>query len=233
MSERGQASVELVAVLPLAVVVALAAGQAVAAGAAAELAGHAAEAGAVALLQDGDPRRAARRGGARLVVGARARRRAGPPGRRAPASRRGAAGGRGAARARGGRGRGAGAVSASIAVLAGRRDAAAVGAAAGLALGRGAVVCTWTGEEGLREELRAPASAAARRLAEALDAVAAGRLVRVSLPADEAAAAAAVRRVMAASGELPVVVALGAARTRIFDVADRRGRSRRRRRAPG
>ena len=60
MSERGQASVELVAVLPLAVVVALAAGQALAAGAAAELAGHAAEAGAVALVEGADPRQAAR-----------------------------------------------------------------------------------------------------------------------------------------------------------------------------
>jgi hypothetical protein len=60
MSERGQASVELVAILPLAVVVTLAAGQALAAGAAAEMAGHAAEAGAVALVQDADPRSAAR-----------------------------------------------------------------------------------------------------------------------------------------------------------------------------
>jgi hypothetical protein len=60
MSERGQASVELVAVLPLAVVVALAAGQALAAGAAFEMAGHAAEAGAVALVQDADPGQAAR-----------------------------------------------------------------------------------------------------------------------------------------------------------------------------
>jgi len=58
--EAGQASVELVAVLPLLVVVALAAGQLLAAGAAQALAGHAAGAGAVALLQGADPVEAAR-----------------------------------------------------------------------------------------------------------------------------------------------------------------------------
>jgi hypothetical protein len=57
---EGQASVELVALLPLAAVVALAAGQVLAAGAAAELAGHAAEAGAVAIAEGADPARAAR-----------------------------------------------------------------------------------------------------------------------------------------------------------------------------
>ena len=56
----GQATVELVALLPLAVVVALAAGQLLAAGAARELAGNAAEAGAAAMLQGGDARQAAR-----------------------------------------------------------------------------------------------------------------------------------------------------------------------------
>ena len=56
----GQATVELVGLLPLAVLVALAIGQLLAAGAARELAGHAAEAGAVALLQGGDPKAAAR-----------------------------------------------------------------------------------------------------------------------------------------------------------------------------
>jgi hypothetical protein len=52
--------VELVGMLPLAVLVALAAGQLLAAGAARELAGHAAEAGAVAIVQGIDPREAAR-----------------------------------------------------------------------------------------------------------------------------------------------------------------------------
>jgi hypothetical protein len=58
--ECGQASVELVGLLPLAFVVALAIGQLLAAGAARELAGHAAEAGAVAMLQGGDAKAAAR-----------------------------------------------------------------------------------------------------------------------------------------------------------------------------
>jgi hypothetical protein len=58
--EAGQASVEVVGVLPLAVLVALAMGQLLAAGAARELAGNAAGVGAVALLQGGDGRAAAR-----------------------------------------------------------------------------------------------------------------------------------------------------------------------------
>ena len=59
-SARGQASVELVAMLPLLVAVALALGQLLAAGAARELAGHAAEAAAIAIGRDEDPRDAAR-----------------------------------------------------------------------------------------------------------------------------------------------------------------------------
>jgi hypothetical protein len=57
---RGQATVELVGALPVAVLVALAAGQLLAAGAARELAGHAAEAGAVAMIQGLEPLDAAR-----------------------------------------------------------------------------------------------------------------------------------------------------------------------------
>jgi hypothetical protein len=56
----GQASVEVVALAPFVVTLALAAAQVLAAGAARELADHAAEAGAVALLQGGDPQAAAR-----------------------------------------------------------------------------------------------------------------------------------------------------------------------------
>jgi hypothetical protein len=56
----GQASVELVALMPLLLAAALATGQLLAAGAARELAGGAAGAGAMALLQGGDPARAAR-----------------------------------------------------------------------------------------------------------------------------------------------------------------------------
>jgi hypothetical protein len=55
----GQATVELVGMLPLAVLVALAVGQLLAAGAARELAGNAAEAGATAILQGTDPKAAA------------------------------------------------------------------------------------------------------------------------------------------------------------------------------
>ena len=59
-SACGQASVELVALLPLAALVARAIGPLLAAGAAREQAGSAAEAGAAALLQGGDPAAAAR-----------------------------------------------------------------------------------------------------------------------------------------------------------------------------
>ncbi|MEA2127149.1 MAG: hypothetical protein QOJ85_40 [Solirubrobacteraceae bacterium] len=58
--ERGQASVELAVLAPLLLAIALAAAQLLAAGAAAALADHAAEAGAVALLQGTDPIAAAR-----------------------------------------------------------------------------------------------------------------------------------------------------------------------------
>lgn len=60
-SAAGQATVELVALLPLLLVIALAAAALLAGHAAAEQAGQAAQAGAMALLQDGDPREAARR----------------------------------------------------------------------------------------------------------------------------------------------------------------------------
>jgi hypothetical protein len=54
----GQSTVETVAVLPLLITVALAIGHVLAAGLAHELAGHAAEAGAIAALRGGDPRAA-------------------------------------------------------------------------------------------------------------------------------------------------------------------------------
>jgi len=60
MSESGQASIELVVLAPLLVLVALGADQVLAAGAAASQAEHAAEAAAIALLQDADPAAAAR-----------------------------------------------------------------------------------------------------------------------------------------------------------------------------
>jgi Flp pilus assembly pilin Flp len=58
--ERGQATVELAVLAPLLVLVVLAAAQLLAAGAASVLADNAAEAAAVALLQDADPVAAAR-----------------------------------------------------------------------------------------------------------------------------------------------------------------------------
>jgi hypothetical protein len=60
-TEDGQATVELVAFLPLVLIATLAGAALIAGHAAAEQAGEAAEAGAVALLQGGDPRAAARR----------------------------------------------------------------------------------------------------------------------------------------------------------------------------
>jgi hypothetical protein len=57
---RGQATVELLGILPLALLIALAIAQVLAAGSARELAGNAAEAGAAALLQGADPAAAAR-----------------------------------------------------------------------------------------------------------------------------------------------------------------------------
>ena len=59
MSERGQSTVELTALLPLLVVLALGVHALLAAHGAAEQAGTAAEAGAIALLQDRDARAAA------------------------------------------------------------------------------------------------------------------------------------------------------------------------------
>jgi hypothetical protein len=59
-SERGQATVEVVALLPLVVAAALAITALLAAGQARELAGHAATAGAMAIMQGGDPADAAR-----------------------------------------------------------------------------------------------------------------------------------------------------------------------------
>jgi hypothetical protein len=59
-TESGQASVEVVALLPLVVVAALAVMALLAAGQARELARHAAAAGAMAILQDADPEQAAR-----------------------------------------------------------------------------------------------------------------------------------------------------------------------------
>jgi hypothetical protein len=68
--ENGQATVELVALLPLLLVAALVGAAIIAAHAAGEQAGQAAEAGAIAVLQGRDPTEAARRA---LPTGARSR----------------------------------------------------------------------------------------------------------------------------------------------------------------
>ncbi len=60
-SEAGQATVEVVALLPVLLVVTLAAAALLAGHGAREQAGQAAQAGAMALLQGGDPRAAARK----------------------------------------------------------------------------------------------------------------------------------------------------------------------------
>ena len=60
VDQNGQATVELVALLPLLLITALAAAALIAAHAAGEQAGQAAEAGAIALLQGDDARAAAR-----------------------------------------------------------------------------------------------------------------------------------------------------------------------------
>jgi hypothetical protein len=76
-SEGGQATVELVALLPLAVAAGLAGATILAAQSAAEHAGQAAHAGAIALLQDRDARVAARTAlpdGARAQIAVRGRR---------------------------------------------------------------------------------------------------------------------------------------------------------------
>jgi hypothetical protein len=59
-AEGGQAAVELVALVPVVVGLGLIVLQALAGGSAATLAGHAAEAGAIAVVQGRDPRAAAR-----------------------------------------------------------------------------------------------------------------------------------------------------------------------------
>lgn len=59
-SERGQAAVELIGMLPLLFVVVFAVAQVLVAGLAREAAHHAAQAGAMALLQGGNPEKEAR-----------------------------------------------------------------------------------------------------------------------------------------------------------------------------
>lgn len=114
-----------------------------------------------------------------------------------------------------------------VAVLTAAPDAAALGAAVGLALARlrhapVAVVCTWSGAAEVRPSWRAPALPAARRVAAGLaarghDARPAGRLVIVHLAGTGEATVVEARRALAAAGAAPAVLALGGARTAAFD----------------
>ena len=117
-----------------------------------------------------------------------------------------------------------------VGLLCGPADAPALGAALGLLLAsrhRAATVavCLWTAGRPLRVRWRAPALPAARRLMSALaarghDAVGAGRLVTVRLPAACDDAATEARRVVAAAASAdgaPTVLALGGPRAGAFD----------------
>jgi hypothetical protein len=115
----------------------------------------------------------------------------------------------------------------AVAVLSAARDAYAIAAALGLALARGrrtriAIVCVWTPDGAVAPVWRAPAMPAARALAASLRerghaAQAAGRLVVARLPAAPADAALHARRVAAAAGAAPTVLALGGPRMPDFD----------------
>jgi len=114
-----------------------------------------------------------------------------------------------------------------VAVVTATPDAAALGAALGLALARRhrapvVTVCIWSGGQPARPAWRAPALPAARRLATGLaarghDARPAGRLavVRLAGPAEDVVLQA--RRVLAAAGAAPAVLALGGPRSAAFD----------------
>lgn len=115
----------------------------------------------------------------------------------------------------------------SAAVLCAAGDAPALGTALGLTLadrrrGSCALVCVWRAHAVQRPGLGAPALPAARRLARALSgrglpAHAAGRAVIAALPADRHEAVSAYRRLAAARGPVPAVLALGGPRHRELD----------------
>ena len=234
-SPRGQSTVEVVALLPLLLVVGIALVSLLSAGRAQEVAGSAAEAGAVALLQHREPRAAVRaalggwpaqRAQVRVADGRVTVRLtpAGPLGARLRAS----------ATAR----RGGGPVSALLEPLAPEaardplrvapravvfgRAGEAVPVAAALAGGlreqqraAGALLVTWPSAAPPRAALGTPAASrlAARLQARGLGAVARGRLAWLALRADEFGFAA---RATAAVG-VPAVIAVTGPRTAATD----------------
>jgi len=115
----------------------------------------------------------------------------------------------------------------SVALLAAAGDAPALAAGLALALARRerapvAVVCVWAAGAAGRTPWRAPALPAAARLASAMaarghGARASGRLVIVRLAAQSVPAAAEARRVIAAAGAAPTVLALAGPRAAAFD----------------
>jgi hypothetical protein len=120
-----------------------------------------------------------------------------------------------------------GTTAAALGLLCAPADAQSLGAALGLALvarhrAPVVVVCAWTAEAPAAGGWCAPPRPAARRLVANLvgrghEARAAGRLAMVRLPADAGEAAAGARRVSAAAGAAPVVLALGGPRVAVFD----------------
>jgi hypothetical protein len=115
----------------------------------------------------------------------------------------------------------------SIAVLGTARDAPALGAAIGVGLARASrapfgLVCTWTGEPPDLSGWAAPAVRAGRQLVERLvqrghEARAAGRVVRVALPAEEACAAAEAVRALSGAGDVPFVLVVAGPRGASLD----------------
>jgi hypothetical protein len=118
-------------------------------------------------------------------------------------------------------------VPATLGVLVAPGDAPAAGAALGLAAATAhrapcAVVCRWTGAELAEPPRSGLAVGAARRLAQrlagrGLAVGACGRVVTVVLPSSDIEARAATERALAAAGDLPLVLAIGGARSPAFD----------------
>jgi hypothetical protein len=119
------------------------------------------------------------------------------------------------------------AVPATLGVLVSPGDASTAGTALGLAMVAAqrapcAVVCRWTGVAAAEPPRSGLSGGAARRLAQRLAARglvagACGRVVTVALPASDIEARAATERVLAAVGDIPLVLTVAGARPPTFD----------------